>query len=280
VLGEAEAISVDDFIRRHHVPGMPAGQSRLYAGMARIVANTTAMSWVNEFGGIIESETLSILEMAIVDRGPSPATTHEQVGIAVSRDRHIYLDSVTRLQVEFMTAGDNVTGPQIGGWDPFFSGFVAAAGRPYGPGIALTASTIGGSQYEGALKIQLSGGNWWVAHNGNWLGYYPGSLFNLINSSAAEVLWYGEVYDPTPTNWTWTNMGSGLFASAGFGNASYFRNPYCVASSGISYWANNNTNALPKANACYTRSDLLSGAPPLDRYFFLGGPGGEATGCD
>ena len=62
-------------------------------------------------------------------------------------------------------------------------------------------------------------------------------------------------------------MGSGLFASAGFGNASYFRNPYCVAPSGVSYWADNTTNTLPKANACYTRSNLLSGAPPMDRYF-------------
>ncbi len=280
VLGETEAISVEDFIEKHHVPGMPAGQNRLYSGMARILANTSAVSWVNAFGGTIESGTLSILEMAVVNRGSSPSTTHEQIGIAVTRDRHLYLDSTLRLQVEFMTAGDNVTGNQVGGWDPFFTGFVAAAGRPYGPGVALTVSTIGGSQYESAFLIQLSSGNWWVAHNGNWLGYYPGSLFNLINTSAAEALWYGEVYDPTPTNWTWTDMGSGQFASTGAGNASYFRNPYCVTPANTSQWADNATNTSPGASACYTRSSLLTGTSPFDRYFYLGGPGGEALGCD
>jgi len=157
---------------------------------------------------------------------------------------------------------------------------VPAAGRPYPPGTVFTPSTIGGTQYEHQLKIQLSDGNWWVAHNGNWLGYYPGWLFDRINTSAAEAHWYGEVYDPTPTNWTWTDMGSGLFASNGYGNASYFRNPYYINPSGSSYWADGAGNALPNANVCYTKSNLLSGASPWDRYFYLGGPGGEAPGCD
>jgi hypothetical protein len=280
VQGETEASSVEDFIRRHHVPGMPAGQKRLYAGLGKVVANKGATSWVNAFGGSIESETLSLLEMAVVCRGPDPGTTHEQVGIAASRDRHIYFDSLVRLQVEFMTAGDQVTGNQIGGWHPFFSGFIAAAGSPYPVGAVLAVSAVGGSQYEHPFTIQQSGGDWWVAYNGSWLGYYPGSLFNLINVSACEALWYGEVYDPTPTSWTWTDMGSGLFASAGYGNASYFRNPSYVATSGSSYWADGTANLSPNAAACYTRTTMLSGAAPFTRYFYLGGPGGEAPGCD
>jgi hypothetical protein len=238
------------------------------------------MSWINAFGGTIESGTLSLLEMAVVCRGPNPSATHEQVGIAASRDKHIYLDSLVRLQVEFMTAGDEVTGNQIGGWHPFFSGFIAAAGSPYPIGTVLSVSTIGGIQYEHPFTIQLSSGNWWVAYNGSWLGYYPGSLFDLINVSACEALWYGEVYDPTPTNWTWTDMGSGLFASTGYGNASYFRNPSYIATSGVSYWADGAANLSPNAAACYTRTNLLSAAAPFTRYFYLGGPGGEAAGCD
>jgi hypothetical protein len=280
VQGRADANSIVDFINRHHVPGMPAGQKRLYAGLGKVVANKGAGSWVNTFGGTIESNTLSLLEMAVVCRGSNPSTTHEQVGIAASRDRRIYFDSTVRLQVEFLTAGDEATGPQVGGWDPFFSGFVAAAGRPYPPGVALTVSTIGGPQYDHRFVIQISNGNWWVGHAGNWLGYYPGSLFNLINAAACEALWYGEVYDPTPTNWTWTDMGSGLLASTGYGNASYFRNPTYIATSGLSYWADGASNLSPNAAACYTRTNLLSGAAPFERYFYLGGPGGEASGCD
>lgn len=280
VQGETEANSVEDFIRRHHVPGMPSGQNRLYAGLGKVIANTGAMSSVNAFGGTIESGTLSLLEMAVVCRGLNPSTTHEQIGIAASRDKNIYFDSLVRLQVEFMTAGDQVTGNQIGGWHPFFSGFVASASSPYPIGTVLSVSIIGGSQYEHPFTIQLSGGNWWVGYNGNWLGYYPGSLFDLINVSACEALWYGEVYDPTPTNWTWTDMGSGLFASTGYSNAAYFRNPSYIATSGVVYWADGAANLSPNAAACYTRSNMLSGAAPFTRYFYFGGPGGEALGCD
>lgn len=281
VQGDAAAKSIDDFIINHHVPGMPAGQRRLYAGLGKVVANTTAMSFTNAFGGTIETGTFTLLEMSILNSGPSPSTTHEQVGIAVSRDKVNFghADSLVRIQVEFIAMGDQV-GNYKGGWDGLVEGFVPAAGRPYPPGTVFTPSTIGGTQYEHQLKIQISGGNWWVAHNGNWLGYYPGWLFDLINTSAAEAHWYGEVYDSTPTNWTWTDMGSGLFASTGYGNASYFRNPYYITPLGSSYWADGAGNALPNANACYTKSNLLSGASPWDRYFYLGGPGGEAPGCD
>ena len=279
---ETEASSVDDFIKRYHVPGMPAGQNRLYAGLGKKVANKAATSWANAFGGTIESGTFTLLEMAVLTRGPTPTTTHEQVGIALSRDKvnFGYADSLLRIQVEFLTAGDQVTGNGVGGWDGIRTGFIAAAGRPYPPGTVVAPSTIGGIQYEYHFKIQLSGGNWWVAHNENWLGYYPGSLFNLINASAEEVLWYGEVYDPTPTSWTWTDMGSGLFASTGWTNASNFRNPSYITPSGVSYWADGAGNANPNAGACYTKSNLYSGASPWDRYFYLGGPGGEAPGCD
>jgi hypothetical protein len=32
--------------------------------------------------------------------------------------------------------------------------------------------------------------------------------------------------------------------------------------------------------ACYTKSNLLVGPPGQERYFFLGGPGGDALGCN
>lgn len=280
VHGDVEATNVDDYISKHLVSGMPAGQNRLYAGYAKMAANTTATSVINAFGGTIESGTLTLLEMAVVTRGSNPATTHEQVGVALSRDKANYADSQLRLMVEFFTAGDRVTGHFVGGWDGFMLGFVAAAGRPYGPGAVFTPSTIGGAQYEHTVKIQNFNGDWWVSHNGNWLGYYPGWLFNLINVSAAEALWYGEVYDPTPTTWTWTDMGSGLFASTAYGNAAYFRNPSYVAPSGVTYWAEGLAGLLPYAAACYTKSGLFSAAAPWNRYFYVGGPGGEAVGCD
>jgi hypothetical protein len=224
---------------------------------------------------------MTLLEMAVVNSGPNPSTTHEQVGIALSRDKHNfgYSDSLVRVQVEFISRGDDV-GDDKGGWHGVVTGFVALAGCPYPAGTVIVPSTIGGIQHDYKLGIQLSGGNWWVSFNDNWLGYYPGWRFDLINASAAQAFWYGEVYDPTPTNWTWMDMGSGLFASTGANNASYFRNPYYITPSGSATWADGAANVGPSASACYTKSALYTGSPPFDRYFYLGGPGGEASGCD
>ncbi len=278
VRGETTAPSVEQFIQ-NQVPGQPAGTKRLYGGYMMPQANKGLVSWVNDFGGAIEAGTFSLIEMATVCQGISPDVTQELVGIATSRDRWNFGDSVLRFQVEFATAGD-VTDNYKGGWDGLRLGFVAAAGRPYGPGMALSpASTISGNQYTSRFEILWSGGNWWVSHNGNWLGYYPGSLFNLIPSSGCEAHWYGEVFDPTSTDWTWTNMGSGLFASGGFGQAAYVMTPFYTALSGTTYWPDGAAIA-PGDAACYTRSNLLAGPPGQERYFFLGGPGGDAVGCN
>jgi hypothetical protein len=116
VLGKTDAISIEDFITRHQVQGMPSGQNRLYEGIARRVANISASSLVNAFGGTIENGTFSLLEMAVVNSGPNPSTTHEQVGIAISRDNANFpqfKDSLVRIQVEFMAKGD-LTGDEKG----------------------------------------------------------------------------------------------------------------------------------------------------------------------
>lgn len=278
--GETKALSVEDFVRNYQVPGRPGGPNRLYAGMATYAANQRAVSDVNEFSGAIEADTFSLLEMAVIRRGSNPSTTHEQVGVAISRDMANFKNSTVRLQVEFLSAGLDVTGDLIGGWDGKAAGFVAAVGRPYGPGVALLASTIGGTQYASHLEIQLFGSGWWISHNGNWLGYYPSERFDLINFGADEVDWYGEVFDRTPTDWTWTNMGSGLFATAGNGKAAYFRRPFYYDTSGISHWPDQAFNVGPNDLACYTRTNLSVGGVGSERYFYVGGPGGDATGCN
>ena len=266
--------------RRMH-SGQPAGVTRLYGGYLVNASNTRMVGWVNEFGGTIDSGTFSLLETATTCVGSNSATTLELVGTTISRDRTNFSDSVPRIRVEFMTAG-LAQGNNVGGWDGLVSGFVAASGRPYGPGAAVTPSTIDGTQYESRFELQLSGGNWWISHNNNWLGYYPGSLFNLINTGGCQAHWYGEVYDPTPTSWTNTNMGSGLFASQGFGKAAYYRDAYYVDPANVSHWLEsaNGQQVGPVDTHCYTTTLIASAAAPWERSFFLGGPGGEAAGCD
>jgi len=202
----------------------------------------------------------------------------EMVGAVVGRGAAGYSGSTLRFNVEFMTAGPNNIGNNVGGWDGQVTGFVAAAGRPYGPGVQLTFISVdGGAQYESPVEIQLFSGNWWIAHNGNWLGYYPGSFFNLIPSAGCRADWYGEVYDPTPTTWTNTNMGQGYYASAGFTYASFFREPYYYDAGGVSRWPDSTWTTNPVDPQCYATSAMFSGTSPWGRFFYLGGPGNEAS---
>lgn len=96
---------MDEEFIKSQVVGQPAGTNRLYGGYVKPQANKGMVSWINDFGGTIEAGTLSLIVMATVCRGVNPDATMELVGMATSRDRKNFGDSVLRLQVELMTAG-------------------------------------------------------------------------------------------------------------------------------------------------------------------------------
>jgi hypothetical protein len=101
---------------------------------------------------------------------------------------------------------------------------------------------------------------------------------------ACETQWYSEVYDPTPTDWTWTDMGSGEFPAAGYGYVSYIRNPTFrdvlfgpwYPGAGIATFNKKELAETP----CYDRTDLMQQSSPWDYVFYFGGPGGDAPGCN
>lgn len=236
---------------------------------------------------------MSLLETVVGCRDPNNpgGEMWQQVGIAASKDwRNTsfwnFGDSILRLQVEFLTAGDHLEalGPGKGGWHGTKSehDFKPAKDALYAPGITLVPSTIGGPQFEARYDIMFYKGNWWVGWNGSWLGHYPGTLFNELSSQACEALWYGEVYDPsaTTTQWTSTDMGSGQFADAGLGNAAHLRNAFYIDPWGTSQWPATIFNFNERNDACYTRSNLIIGQTPWDRLIFVGGPGGDAPNGD
>jgi hypothetical protein len=296
VSGLSGASSLEDFLKNQVVPGDPAGDNRLYAGIISNTPNMGASTWVNAFGGQIDMDTMSLLEMAVVCPVPNTGKIWQQIGIAASRDWATqgknfpnFGDPTLRVRVEFYTVGLDKTGvgDNVGGWDGVRTGFVHAAWAPFPVGIMVTPSIVDGPQFEQNFSIQLWNGNWWVGFNGRWLGYYPGKLFgegpsNLLASQACEIAWYGEVYypDTTPTRWTPTDMGSGEFAEAGFGKAAHFRNPFYIDLSGTPQWPANPQDVGPRNDACYTKTALLTGQSPWDRLFYLGGPGGDAPNGD
>jgi hypothetical protein len=101
----------------------------------------------------------------------------------------------------------------------------------------------------------------------------------MLNSGGCEAHWYVEVYDPSPTDWTYTNMGSGRHASYGTGQAAYVIKPAYLDMAGVFRWPDGAGSSSPSDSACYTKSSLSIGLPGQDRFFYLGGPGGDASGC-
>lgn len=280
IRGWSDAPTLEAFLQDQE-GGQPDGQYRLYAGVTATVDNSGGAGAFNQFAGEVEKNTFSLMELAVSCDGADKNNTLEQIGVVASRDRKNFGDSFVRLQVEFFSEGLKIENFK-GGWDGLRKGFVYYEKALYGPGIALMPlSTPNGTQYYSVFRIQRSPkGDWWIAHNGYWLGYYPSEYFDLINSKACDISWYGEVLDKTPTDWTATDMGSGEFADKGIAYASHIRNmTYYDPISGLATVPLNMGSMGPADIACYTKSDILLdalGAP----HFFLGGPGGDAPGCD
>jgi hypothetical protein len=271
--GASAAGSLTEFIERPEL-GQPAGQKRLYGGRGRIVDNRGGDAWFNAWAvGSIQSQTFSIME---VNASCPSGSSSQLVGAAISRDMQNFGDSTLRLQVEFR-------GSSASGWHPHVTGFVQTAA--YSPGFAVVPlSTDGGAQYDEYLEVQLFQGNWWVGHATStfvWLGYYPTSLFTQLNTKACKIAMYGEVFDQTETDWTSDNMGSGAFASAGWTHAAFVRRPSYIDTSSQWQWLDSSGLAAPQDTACYTVGSMVtSSTPGWERYFYLGGPGGDAAGCN
>lgn len=164
---------------------------------------------------------------------------------------------------------------QTGAYNLEKPGFVQTSSVWKLGGALTNYSTPGRKTYEMELSWFFHEGNWWLYINGldsqNVVGYYPGSIYNggPLSKGAQDVDYGGEVVG----NISWPQMGSGLFANAGTGQAAYQRGISYFSAAGQSKWA----NLAPQQNtpACYTidvHSDNKDGES-----FFYGGPGG--SGC-
>jgi hypothetical protein len=118
-----------------------------------------------------------------------------------------------------------------------------------------------------------------VSHKagGKDTGYYPASLFTMLNGGACASAWYGEAFNPNPPTRIQTGMGSGQHGSAGALLAAYVRNLQYLD---FYYWFGVEpyddllTTAMqPERLKCYSRTVLTDG------YTFLGGDGGKNLDC-
>jgi hypothetical protein len=290
VNGETDESSLEEILQRPEQPGeVPEGTDRMYAGYRLQRYNHGATTVVNAFGGVIDAYAFSLLEMAVWCDGPDPATTREQIGIAASRDNinFYHSDSATRVQVEYVAAGDDKSQSGWHGAKALKSAFIPIPDSSAHPGDRIPESIIGGTQFEQLFKIVLWEGNWWVGYGFDWMGYYPFYLFDQIVGYACWMAFYGEVYTLYPKSspssaWTTADMGSSVFGHLGyFGNAAYFRQMSYFDTANVTHFMFK-TDALPTGSQwddCYTASVLIVG-PDGDYAFYCGGPGNDAANAD
>ncbi|XP_050224702.1 uncharacterized protein LOC126674311 [Mercurialis annua] len=154
------------------------------------------------------------------------------------------------------------------------SGFVQTNNK-IAIGAAISPrSSYNGRQFDIGLMVwkDPKHGNWWLEFgSGLLVGYWPAFLFSHLRSHASMVQFGGEIVNSRSSGYhTSTQMGSGHFATEGFGKASYFRNLQVVD------WDNNllplsNLHLLADHSNCY---DIRQGRNNVwGTYFYYGGPG-------
>jgi hypothetical protein len=288
VNADTGAGSLEEFLEQSEPQsGLPGGKDRLYTGYKLHMFSMASVAMVNAFEGpLIDDKTFSLMEMAVGCMWKDDPSTLQLVGMAASRDNHnfTYWDDSwrLRLQVEYYTQGPETTG-SVGGW--YGSAlvnnldFVVKSPTTVAyPGAYLKASTVDGAQWEHRFEIHLYNGNWWLALNGEWFGYYPAWRLPLMQNYTCDLYWYTEVYDDTPADSTYTDAGSGEFADAGFGKAAYFRRIFYVDQWGESHWLlPDKAIPVPDQNPnCYTTGPLIvtnQVGYEYENRCYCGGPG-------
>jgi hypothetical protein len=133
-------------------------------------------------------------------------------------------------------------------------------------------SLYGSSQYEIQLQYYLYAGNWWLRVGGNWVGYYPATIYR-----GGELTYYSNLLEfgsESVGTTVWPGEGSGFFAANGFGWAGYQRLIYYSNLSNTSIWTG--LTAATPSPKCYSIAGPYF-ASTWGEYFYFGGPGGG--GC-
>jgi hypothetical protein len=135
-------------------------------------------------------------------------------------------------------------------------------------------SSFYGPQYEISAEYYLYQGNWWLAIQGTWIGYYPGWLYRGGQLAYyAQLIEYGTESDASVV---WPGEGSGYWATAGFSLAAYQRNVFYLDGYGNGIYPS--LTPYNTSPACYnTAGPFFDSTSSWGIYLFAGGVGGG--GC-
>lgn len=292
--------TIDDFFRKtpSHLTGEPpiAPSQRLsleephdgptsshqYAVYSRNVTNWGSLGTFNVWKPGTELTTeFSLLQTWVVSGTGSSKQTLE-AGWQVYRD--LYGDANPHLFIYSTQDGYESTGC----YNNSCSDFVQRSSSIFpGQGLAPYSSADPDDQWQTQIRWVKDGdgGAWWLNVEGEYVGYYPRSLYNTsgVANRAESFRFGGEIVDKVAGRHTKTDMGSGQFPSAGFGAAAYInklRYFYTVDADGTVRFREATGMSLRSLSdaACYDAA-YASGDPSWGSYLYLGGPGYHSTNC-
>ena len=203
-----------------------------------------------------------------------------EAGWEVCHDQ--YGDWAPHLFTYYTTNGYTKDGDNLGGYNHDVDGWVQYDSSIF-PGALITGmSTLGGNQTIITIKYQLYESNWWFQVQVKWLGYYPASLFmgnqsvfSTLGDHASWVAFWGEVYSSNSnTNTTWTQMGSGQFAEAGWDYAAFESNLRYQSDRSGGMTDLNGTGSAENS-ALYDYQLHMKSGGSQGSYLLLGGPGAK-----
>jgi Neprosin len=288
VLGETGAASIEEYLDVVQVPGEPVAAKRGYAGLVSEAPNRGLSGFMNQFAPRVEPGSFSLMEFAVTCAAREGEPAEELIGLVLSVDkvngfgsrRGAHRDGQARLHVEYYRKGPDGKPDFV--WDKNKPGFVPNPYSLYRLDSVVPVSTPGGEQVEHWVDIVQSPlGDWWIAYNGWFLGYYPGRLFKLLDKGACRANWYLEALDKKPgTAWVQTEMGTGKFPEeAGFGEAAWVRQPLYRDRDWVLREVALDERMVPEKLECYKRSELFDLGPAVGKVFLAGGPGGYSPLC-
>jgi Neprosin len=180
----------------------------------------------------------------------------------------------------YFTANDYAS---IGCYDLECTGFVQtdkslALGAPVTP----CCSTKTGVNDSFSQEWFLSKGDWWLAINGTYIGYYPVAVYKGGQLSRySTLIEFGGEVNGSVTSLNWPAMGSGAYASSGPGQAAYQSSIEYINRSAKAFWANLTTQvtgAGTTPSPCYSLA-YTSASGSTGTFFYYGGPGGKQSKC-
>jgi hypothetical protein len=178
----------------------------------------------------------------------------------------------------YMTDGYTQGGNNLGGYNRVVNGWVQYSSTVF-PGIRINGySKVGGPQVDISIKAQLYEGNWWIAVQGAWMGYYPCWLFNGGICNRVEWVTFGGELFSSLSNpcFTKDEMGSGLQAQDGWAKAAFARNLRVQTDTVGTMLNDNGTGYADSANKCspdpYDIQTHMNSGTNWGSYFYVGGP--------